>query len=429
MKKTAVAPALGTALAVALGSFLAAASLPAAETLHERAMRLQKSAIIVDTHEDVPEELENRWKDLAVRNTVGHIDIPRWREGGVTAPFLAAYVNADYAKSGGSAKKALEFIDLIHRIVDSHPKDLVFTDSVAGIRQAKKDDKIAILIGIEGGHAIEDSLGALSSFYRLGVRYMTLTHTNTNAWADSSGNFFRTDFDPKMYVVHGGLTDFGREVVLEMNRLGMLVDVSHVSEKTMADVLAVSKAPVFASHSSCRALSNIPRNMTDEQIKAVTAKGGVVMVNFSSLFLDQKSVDAYLSARAAVKPQIDAVQEKYKDDPKTSAAEVLKITKTIHYPDADWTKVVDHIERVMKLGGPQSVGLGSDFDGIDDPPTGLEDVSKLPKVTEELLRRGHSEEVVRGVLGENFLRFWDRADAARSAVPPRTEPLPFSKPQ
>ena len=429
MKKTSPAPALGTALVLALGSFLAAASLPAAESLHEQAIRLQKSAIIVDTHEDVPEELENRWKDFAVRNTVGHIDIPRWREGGVTAPFLAAYVNADFAKSGGSAKKALEFIDLIHRIVDSHPKDLVFTDSVAGIRQAKKDGKIAILIGIEGGHAIEDSLGALSSFSRLGVRYMTLTHTNTNAWADSSGNFFRTDFDPKMYVVHGGLTDFGREVVLEMNRLGMLVDVSHVSEKTMADVLAVSKAPVFASHSSCRALSNIPRNMTDEQIKAVTAKGGVVMVNFSSLFLDQKSVDAYLAARAAVKPQIDAVLEKYKDDPKTSDAEVRKITKTIHYPDADWTKVVDHIERVMKLGGPNSVGLGSDFDGIDDPPAGLEDVSKLPKLTEELLRRGHSEEVVRGVLGENFLGFWDRADKARNAVPARTEPLPFSKPQ
>ena len=163
-------------------------------------MRLHKSAIVLDTHQDLPEELESRWKDIGVRNTFGHIDIPRWREGGVTAPFLSAYVNADYAKSGGSAKKALEFIDLIHRLVEAYPKDLVFTDSVAGIRQAKKDGKIAILIGIEGGHAIEDSLGALSSFYRLGVRYMTLTHTNTNDWADSSGNFFSSDFDPKTYV-------------------------------------------------------------------------------------------------------------------------------------------------------------------------------------------------------------------------------------
>jgi membrane dipeptidase len=412
----------------ALLALLCAAAPAVGETLHERAMRLHKSAIIVDTHEDVPEELESRWKDLAVRNTVGHTDIPRWREGGVTAPFLAAYVNADFAKSGGSAKKALESIDLIHRIVDTHPKDLVFTDSVAGIRRAKKDGKIAILIGIEGGHAIEDSLGALSSFYRLGVRYMTLTHTNTNNWADSSGNFFRIGFDPKTYALHGGLTDFGREVVLEMNRLGMLVDVSHVSVDTMADVLAVSKAPVFASHSSCRALSNIPRNMTDEQIKAVAEKGGVVMVNFSTLFLDQKSVDAYLAARAAVAPQIVQIEERYKDDPETAAAEVRKVMRTVKYPDADWTKVADHIERVLRIGGPYAAGLGSDFDGIEDPPAGLEDVSKLPKLTEELLRRGHPEEVVRGVLGENFLRFWEKAEAARRSVPPRTEPFAFSKP-
>ena len=412
--------------ALALG--VCAASV-LADDLHERAMRLHKSAIVVDTHEDVPEELETHWKDLAVRNTVGHVDIPRWKEGGVTAPFLAAYVNADYAKSGGAAKKALEFIDLIHRIADEHPRDLVFADSTAGIRAAKKDGKIAILIGIEGGHAIENSLGALSSFYRLGVRYMTLTHTNTNDWADSAGNFFSGDFDPKTYAVHDGLTDFGREVVLEMNRLGMLVDVSHVSDKTMADVLAVSKAPVFASHSSCRALSAIPRNVTDDQIRAIAKGGGIVMVNVSSVFLSQASVDGYLAARKAVQPQIDAVKEKYKDDPKMRDAEVKKLRDSIEYPDADWKVVADHIERVLKLGGPGAAGLGTDFDGISDPPAGLEDVSKLPKLTEELLRRGHSEEVVRGVLGENFLRFWARAEAAKATVPPRTGPLPFSKPQ
>jgi membrane dipeptidase len=405
----------------------AAAAFVSAEDLKEHALRLHKSSIVVDTHEDVPEALQEKWIDFSARNTVGHVDIPRWKEGGVTAPFLAAYVSADYAKSGGSAKKALEFIDLIHRIADEHPADLVFADSVAGIRKAKQDGKIAILIGIEGGHAIENSLGALSSFHRLGVRYMTLTHTNTNDWADSSGNFFRPDFDPKTYAVHDGLTDFGKQVVLEMNRLGMLVDVSHVSEKTMADAIAVSKAPVFASHSSCRALSNIPRNMTDEQIRAVAAKGGVVMVNVSSLFLDQNSVDAYLKARAAVAPQIAEINERLKDDPTKRDEELRKVRKTIHYPDADWTKAVDHIERVMKIGGPQSVGLGSDFDGIDDPPAGLEDVSKLPKLTEELLRRGHSDEEIRGVLGENFLRFWDRVEAAKKAMPPRTEPLPFSK--
>src|SRR5215471_3856548 len=225
-----------------LALFAAFAAWGRAEDLHERAMRLHKSAIVVDTHEDVPERLEKEWADLAVRGKTGHIDIPRWREGGMTAPFLAAYVNAGFAKTGGAAMKALEFIDLIHRLVDTHPADLVFADSVAGIRRAKRDGKIAVLIGIEGGHAIEDSLGALSSFYRLGVRYMTLTHTNSNHWADSAGSFFGSEpYDPKKARVHGGLTDQGREVVLEMNRLGMLVDVSHTSDETVADAIAVSK--------------------------------------------------------------------------------------------------------------------------------------------------------------------------------------------
>ena len=411
-----------------VGIFLLAAGLAAGEDLHEKALRLHRSAIVVDTHEDVPETLEQKWVDLSVRNTVGHVDIPRWQEGGVTAPFLAAYVSADYAKSGGSAKKALEYIDLIHRLAEAHPKDLVFTDSVAGIRRAKKDGKIAILIGIEGGHAIEDSLGALSAYYRLGVRYMTLTHTNTNGWADSAGNFFSIDFDPKKVAIHDGLTDLGRQVVLEMNRLGMLVDVSHVSDKTIADTLAASKAPVFASHSSCRALANIPRNLTDDQIRSIAAGGGVVMVNVSTLFLDQKSVDVYLAARRALLPRIVEIREKLKDDAKARDAEVRKALNTVKYPDADWKLAVDHIERVLKIGGPHAAGLGTDFDGIEDPPAGLENVSKLPKLTEELLRRGHSEEEVRGVLGENFLRFWEKAEEAKRAMSPRTEPLPFSKP-
>ena len=415
-------------LAGALVLFVAAATA-SAQDLHARALALHRSAIVVDTHEDLPEQLEHEWVDLSVRGKTGHLDIPRWREGGMTAAFLAAYVNADFAKNGGSAKKALEFVDLIHRLVEAHPKDFVFADSVAGIRQAKKDGKIAALIGIEGGHAIENSLGALSSYYRLGVRYMTLTHTNTNDWADSSGSFFGPDlFDPKPYSVHDGLTEHGREVVLEMNRLGMMVDVSHVSDKTMADAIAVSKAPVFASHSSCRAISNLPRNVTDAQIKAIAAGGGVVMVNVSSLFLDQKSVDGYVAAKTALQPKIAAARAEFKDDPKKRDEEIAKLMATIHYPDADWSLAVDHIERVMKLGGPKAVGLGTDFDGITDPPVGLEDVSKLPKLTEELLRRGHSDEEVRGVLGENFLAFWDRVEAARKAMAPRTEPIPFSKP-
>src|SRR5262249_29645637 len=278
-----------------------------------------------------------------------------------------------------------------------HPNDLVFADSVSGIRAAKKSGRIAVLIGIEGGHAIEDSLGTLSAFYRLGARYMTLTHTNTNGWADSSGSFFTYGFDPKKYAVHNGVTDFGKAVVLEMNRLGMLVDVSHVSDKTLADVLAVSKAPVFASHSSCRALADMPRNLTDEQIRGIAEKGGVVMVNFSSTFLDQAVVDDYKAKKKALEPQIAQLAERYKDDPKKRDAEITKAFDGIVRPRASWERVVDHIERVMKIGGAHAAGLRTDHDGSDDPPTGLEDVSKLPKVTEELLRRGHSEEEVRGV--------------------------------
>jgi membrane dipeptidase len=414
---------------ISLAAALCAVALAApAETLKQKAERIHKDAIVVDTHQDVPEELQKRWVDIGTRQKTGHVDIPRLREGGVTAPFFAAYVPAAFATSGGSAKKALELIDLIHRLVEGHPKDLVLADSVAGIRAAKKNGKIAVLIGIEGGHAIEDSLGALSAFARLGARYMTLTHTNTNNWADSSGSFFTYGFDPKKYAVHNGLTDFGREVVLEMNRLGMLIDVSHVSEKTVEDVLAVSKAPVFASHSSCRALADMPRNLSDAQIRAIAAKGGVVMINFSSTFLDQKVIDDYKAKKKAAESEITAIAERFKDDAKKRDAEIAKVFDRIERLRAPWTAAVDHIEHVAQIAGPEAVGLGTDYDGIDDPPEGLEDVSKIPRITEEMLRRGHTEAQVRGVLGENFLKFWDRAEAARRGMPPRTEPLPFSKP-
>jgi len=425
MKKTA---AVFAALLAAATLPAAALKEPPAKDYKAMAARLIKSAIVVDTHEDVPERLGKEWVDLGVRNATGHVDIPRLREGGVTAAFFADYVSSDYAKEGGAARKALELAELVHELVDSHPNDLMFADSIAGVRQAKRRGKIAVLIGIEGGHAIEDSLGALGAFYRLGVRYMTLTHTNTNAWADSSGSFWSIDFDPKSYAVHGGLTDFGREVVLEMNRLGMLVDISHVSDATIADVLEVSKAPVFASHSSCRALSGVPRNLTDDQIRAIAKKGGVVMVNISSLFLEQRAVDEFRSKRDALKPQIAELRAKSKDDPKKGEAEVAKLLERVKYEPASWKSAVDHIDRIIKIGGREAAGLGTDFDGIEDPPAGLEDASKLPIIAEELLRRGHSTQVVRGVLGENFLKFWARAEKARASVPQRKSPFTFTQP-
>ena len=411
-----------------IGAGLAALPPPAwSEELKERAARLLRGAIVVDSHEDVPEQLAKEWVDIGVRQKTGHVDIPRWKAGGVNAPFLAAYVSSRYVAPGKAAGRALEFIALIRRLVDEHPNDLVFADAVAGIRAAKKAGKIAVLIGIEGGHAIEDSLLALSAYKRLGVRYMTLTHTNTNSWADSSGSFFTLAPDPKT-VVHNGLTAFGREVVLEMNRLGMLVDISHVSDKTLADVLEVSKAPVFASHSSCRAIADIPRNLTDDQIRAIAAKGGVVMVNFSSTFVDRRVAEDFKARKAALAGKAAELARKSRDDPKKRDEEIDALLDRQKRAPADWTSVVDNIEHVLKVGGPAAAGFGTYYDGINDPPKGLEDISKLPVIVEELLRRGHSDREVLGVLGENFLAFWDRAEAAGKTVPPRTGPPPLTRP-
>ncbi len=398
-----------------LAAGLAVTSLLAAD-LDERAERLHRGSIVVDTHVDAPYALEKNYADVGERGATKHFDIPRAREGGLTAPFFAVYVPARYAESGGAAREALELIDLVRRVVSGHPEDLTLADGVSGIRRAKKEGRIAVLMGIEGGHAIEDSLGALRQFYGLGVRYMTLTHTNTNHWADSSGRFYAPDFNPADFRVHGGLSDFGRSVVREMNRIGMMVDVSHVSDETIDDVLGTSRAPVFASHSSCRALADIPRNLTDDQIRRIAAQGGVVMINVSSYFLDQQVVDAMQAARLPLKPEYERIKAEHAGDPQGRDAAFEKLFDTVPRKRTSWTRVVDHIEHVLTIAGPDAVGLGTDFDGIEDPPEGLEDVSALPKLTRELLRRGHSEAVVRKVLGENFLRFFDRVETVSRSL-------------
>jgi membrane dipeptidase len=421
------------ALALAVSLPAPAAPEPAAEDgiAPRAAARLHRRAIVVDTHLDVPYTLDGKWADIGVRGATPHYDIPRAREGGLTAGFFAIYVPARFAESGGAARKALELIDMVHRLAVDHPRDLVLAESAAGIRRAKKEGRMALLMGIEGGHAIEDSLGALRVFHRLGVRYMTLTHTNTNNWADSSGAFYLPDFDPAAYRRHDGLSDFGRIVVREMNRLGMLVDVSHVSDETLDDVLEASRAPVFASHSSCRALSDIPRNLTDDQIRRIAARGGVVMINIGSYFLDPVAVEKGKAGVAALLPDYERLKREHAGDPVRLWDEIHKLLDTVPRHRTVWTKAVDHIERVIRVAGPDAVGLGSDFDGIEDPPEGLDDVSFLPRLTGELLRRGHSEETVLKFLGGNFLRLLERAEAvARGlrAEPPATATLPATAP-
>ncbi len=329
---------------------------------------VRRSAILIDTHNDVTSRTVKGF-DIGKRASDGHTDVPRLRDGGVGAVFFSAYVAADYVKSGQSAHRALEMIDTIRAdIVAAHPTDFLLARDAADIETAHRRGRIAALIGIEGGHAIENSLRLLRDFYALGARYMTLTHINTNDWADSSG-----DIGDGKIAHHNGLTEFGLQVVAEMNRLGMIVDISHVSDKTFWDVLETSKAPVFASHSSCRALCDVPRNMSDDMIRAFAAKGGVIQINFYPGFLTTRK-----SPRASI------------DD------------------------VVAHIDHAVKVGGIDAVGIGSDFDGIDAVPAGLEDVSKFPNLTRALLAKGYSAPDIRKIYGGNTLRLMRAVEAARN---------------
>ena len=336
-------------------------------------MKVHKSALLIDTHNDVTSRTVQGF-DIGPRNTSDrhtHTDLVRMREGGIGAQFFAVYVAATYVEGNHSANRTLQMIDTVrHDIIGKYPNDFAFATTVAEIEAAHKHGKIAALMGIEGGHAIEDSLRLLRDYYALGIRYMTLTHANTNNWADSSGDVTRDNVKH-----HNGLTDFGKDVVREMNRMGMMVDISHVADKTFWDALEVSKAPIFASHSSCRALANVPRNMTDEMIVALAKKGGVVQVNFSC---------GFLKAGAGQLP------------PGNSDALLA--------PRATLADVVAHIDHIKQIAGVAAVGIGSDFDGIGCTPEGLDDVSKFPNLTRALLEKGYSAEDIRKIYGGNLLR-------------------------
>jgi membrane dipeptidase len=378
------------------------------ERLWSEALRLHRKALVVDTHNDITSMMTDEDYDLGTSSAGKyHTDIARMKAGGLTAEFFSVYVDKKYAKEGGSARRAMDMIDMVYRAVERHPDDLLFATTAADIRRAKREGKIASLMGIEGGHAIENSLSALRDFYRLGIRYMTLTHNNTNDWADAARDEAR----------HNGLTEFGHEVVREMNRLGMLVDVSHVSDKTMSDVLDTSTAPIIASHSSARALNDQPRNIPDELLRRISKNGGVVMINFYPGFIDRKYAEADKARDARLKPQLDALGVEFKDDPKRLAEETKKLEATDPLPPSPPLSVlIDHIDYVARVAGIDHVGLGSDFDGVPSLPLGMKDVSELPNITYELLRRGYSEKDIRKVLGENFLRVFTEAEkVARNA--------------
>ena len=378
------------------------------ERLWQRALQIHRRAIVVDTHNDVTTPMTNDDFDLSgTPPTPYRTNIERMKKGGLTAEFFSLYIKPWYVEHGGSARRTLDMIDSVYRAVERHPKDLILATSVADIRRAKRTGKIAALMGIEGGHAIEDSLPTLREFYRLGVRYMTLTWNNTNNWADAG----------RGQKKHNGLSDFGKEVVREMNRLGMLIDVSHVSDETMSDALDISTAPIIASHSSARALSNVPRNIPDDLLKRIAKNGGVVHVNFYSVFVDEKTVAPQSAERdKRLKAQQDAINEKYKDDPERRAEESDKLEAANPLPPLPISKLIDHIDHIVKVAGIDHVGIGADFDGANDMPEGAQDVSMLPNITYELLKRGYSERDIRKVLGENLLRVMTEAErVARSS--------------
>jgi len=372
------------------------------ERLWQRALQVHRRAIVIDTHNDVTTPMTNDAFDLSGTPPAPYrTNIARMKEGGLTGEFFSLYIKPWYVQNGGSARRTLDMIDSVYRAVERHPNDLMLGTSVADIRRAKRQGKVAALMGIEGGHAIEDSLPTLREFYRLGVRYMTLTWNNTNNWADAGRGEKK----------HNGLSEFGKEVVREMNRLGMLIDVSHVSDKTMSDALDISKAPIIASHSSARALSDVPRNIPDDLLKRIAKNGGVVCVNFYSLFVDAKTVGPQSAERdKRLQAQQDAIDEKYKNDPERRAEESDKLEQANPLPPLPISKLIDHIDHIVKVAGIDHVGIGADFDGANDMPEGAKDVSMLPNITYELLKRGYSERDIRKILGENFLRAFAEAE-------------------
>jgi membrane dipeptidase len=355
--------------------------------------RIHRSMILIDTHNDITSRTVDGY-DIGKTKNDGHTNVAALKEGGVGAQFFAVYVDSSYVKGNHSANRTLQMIDTVrHDIVQRYPNDFTLATTADDIERIHKQGKIAALMGIEGGHAIEDSLRLLRDYYDLGIRYMTLTHTNTNGWADSSG-----DMDKAGVEHHNGLTPFGKQVVHEMNRLGMLVDISHVADKTFWDALAASNAPIFASHSSCRALCNVPRNMTDEMIAALGKKGGVMQINFNCGFLSEKSAAAAKNVQESTLPGAQGED-----------ATIAEYKKNV--PPATLEDVVAHIDHAVKIGGIGAVGIGSDFDGVSCTPVGLEDVSKFPNLTRALLEKGYSAEDIRKIYGGNTLRLMRAVEA------------------
>ncbi len=392
------------ALAGALGMMASDVNSQQSAPVSKRAQDLHFRSIVLDTHDDTTQRLVYDQFDLDHLDPRGSIDIPRMRAGGLSGIFFSIYTPGTLT-GAPAVKAALDQIDAVRQQVWKHPTELALCTTAAEVRAAHVQGKIAALMGLEGGHMIDNDLGVLRSYAALGVRYMTLTHGLDTDWADSS-----TD-----KPAHNGLTDFGKDVVREMNRLGVIVDISHVADKTFYDALAVSQAPLIASHSSCRALCNAARNMTDDMIKALAAKGGVIQINFHVGFLSQEYRDASDKAsEEEKKASAEELKKRCGDNESCSVMEGEKMARQAvaegKLPKVFWTKIIDHIDHAVKLVGADHVGLGSDFDGAN-MPFGMEDATHLPQITQALLDRGYSESDIQKILGGNTLRVMEEVEA------------------
>ena len=378
---------------------------PSSQTQDWRA--IHNSAIIIDTHADTPGRLVDENFDLAQNAGTGYIDFNKIKAGNLGAEFFSIWVEPK-ANKGHETKRALDMIDAVYEQARRHPDKMMMAYSTHDIVLAHNEHKLAALLGVEGGHAVEGDIRILRDYYRLGVRYMTLTWSNTNEIGDSSG-----DIDDKTVQHHGGLTPFGREVVEEMNRMGMIVDISHVADSTFYQALELSKAPVIASHSSSRALTNAPRNMTDDMLRALAARDGVAQVNFYCAFVSQKYRDAAAQLAKVHDPDYELVQQLFMKPQTPEVAKQLAAAKArlaTKLPRPPFSDLIDHIDHMAKVAGVDHVGLGSDFDGIDCSPQGLDSVADLPKITEALSQRGYTAADLDKILGGNLLRVFGQVE-------------------
>ena len=381
---------------------LALVSVPALaqekDAIAKKAEKIHFSSIVIDTHIDVTPRLQREGWKFGDEHTDNAVDLPRMKKGGLNALFFSIFMSGTV--TGPTAvNNSLERIAAVHKLAADMPDQVMLCRTAADVRLARKQGKIAALMGMEGGHMINNSLPLLRMYAELGVRYLTLTHSVNTDWADSSGDTAK----------HNGLTDFGKDVVRELNKLGVLVDISHVADKTFFDALAVSTAPMIASHSSCRAISGHPRNMTDEMIKALAAKGGVIQINYLDSFIDE---GLYQYGLKTAEAQRAIMQQLGGQSPENRAKAREEVAKQFGpAPKVSWEKIVEHIDHAVKLVGADHVGLGSDFDG-GPMPDGMKDCTQLPKITEALLRKGYSEKDIRKILGENTVRLLGEVEKA-----------------